>query len=206
MRYKGEFLELKDSIFISEHLISTSAKQPVLATATEHFIKSLVSSNNFKSIVTWNFYANTTIITTSKSTLQTTHAIMFAKFSLLALAASTVAFALPSSSVFRRESPTTWQVSNYQLTNPTGNGYTYSFQISGEAPDGGFNTLCTGSTVQAGLLPCVQNTAVTAVVHSTGTVNGVQGFELSAAFAGATGEVQVPAGETSFVIVFEEAA
>jgi hypothetical protein len=129
---------------------------------------------------------------------------MYAKTALFALAASTVAFALPSA-ITRRESPTTWQVSNFELTNDTGNGFTYTFQISGEAPDGGFNTLCTGSTVQAGLGPCVQNTAVTAVVHSTGVVNGVEGFELQAAFAGATGSVQVPEGETSFVVVFEDA-
>lgn len=126
---------------------------------------------------------------------------MFAKTALLALAASSVTFASP---LKPRESPTTWTVSNYALTNPTGNGYTYSFQISGEAPDGGFNTLCTGSTVQAGLGPCVQNTAVTAVVHSTGVVNGVEGFELQAAFAGATGNIAVPEGETSFEIVFVE--
>jgi hypothetical protein len=129
---------------------------------------------------------------------------MFTKIAVLALSASSLAFALPSSAPARRESPTTWQVSNYELTNDTGNGWTYTFQISGEAPDGGFNTECTGSTVQAGLAPCVQNTAVTAVVHSTGIVNGVEGFELQAAFATATGEIQVPAGESSFVITFQE--
>jgi hypothetical protein len=124
---------------------------------------------------------------------------MFAKafLALPLLASLTLASPLKT-----RESPTTWTVSNYELTNDTGNGFTYTFQISGEAPDGGFNTLCTGSTVQAGLGPCVQNTAVTAVVHSTGVVNGVEGFELQAAFAGATGEIEVPAGETTFEIVF----
>jgi hypothetical protein len=127
---------------------------------------------------------------------------MLAKTALLALAASSVAFASP---LKNRESPTTWQVSNYELTNDTGNGYTYTFQISGEAPDGGFNTLCTGSTVQAGLGSCVQNTAVTAAVHSTGVVNGVEGFELQAAFADATGDIAVPAGETNFEITFVEA-
>ena len=127
---------------------------------------------------------------------------MFARTALLALVASSVAFASPLKA---RESPTTWQVSDFELTNDTGNGFTYTFQISGEAPDGGFNTVCTGSTVQAGLGPCVQNTAVTAVVHSTGVVNGVQGFELQAAFAGATGDIAVPAGETSFEITFVEA-
>lgn len=62
---------------------------------------------------------------------------MFIKTALLTLAASSITFALPSSAPARRESPTTWQVSNYELTNDTGNGWTYTFQISGEAPDGG---------------------------------------------------------------------
>jgi hypothetical protein len=131
--------------------------------------------------------------------LTTSNAKIYTTPILLVLLASVLATALPS-----RESPTTWQVANYDLSNDTGNGYTYSFQLSGEAPDCGFNTLCTGSTVQAGAAPCVQNSALTAAVYSTGSVDGVEGFELQAAFEGATGEVQVPAGESSFEIVFEE--
>jgi hypothetical protein len=101
-----------------------------------------------------------------------------------------------------RESPTTWTIADFELTNNTGNGWTYNLQISGEAPFGGFNTACTGSTVQTGLAPCVQNSAVTAVVHSTGFVNGVEGFELQAGFERATAETPVTSGEATFEIAF----
>lgn len=118
---------------------------------------------------------------------------MFAKAALITLFASAV-LGTPTASA----PANTWQVTNFNLGDDTGNGYTYSFNIQTTADDSEyFNTFCTGSTVQAGRLPCV-DPAVTAVVWSTGIVDGVEGFELHAAFGDEKGSIAVPPNTTSF--------
>ncbi|RFU30438.1 hypothetical protein B7463_g5925, partial [Scytalidium lignicola] len=119
---------------------------------------------------------------------------MFAKTALVALFASSVALALPTSGT----PSNTWQVTYFSLGDDTGNGLKYAFDIQTTADDTEkFAAYCSGSTVQAGLLPC-SDPAVTAVVWSTGIVNGVEGFELHAAFGKETGSVPIPPATRSF--------
>jgi hypothetical protein len=120
---------------------------------------------------------------------------MSIKATLVAFFASSVALALPTATT---PAPNVWEVTNFALSDNTGNGFTYAFNIQTTADDTDrFTTLCTGSTVQAGLMPC-EDPAVTAVVWSTGAVNGVEGFELHAAFENEKGSIQVPSGVSSF--------
>jgi hypothetical protein len=120
---------------------------------------------------------------------------MFVKTALIALCASPMALALPTAT---GPASNVWEVTNFSLTDNTGNGLTYSFDIQATADDTDkFATSCTGSTVQAALSPCVIQ-AVSAVVWSTGVVNGVEGFGLHAAFGDEKGSIQVPSGATSF--------
>lgn len=120
---------------------------------------------------------------------------MSIKATLVALFASSVALALPT---VITPAPNVWEVTNFALSGNTGNGLTYAFDIQATADDTDkFITSCTGSTVQAGLMPCLDPT-VTAVVWSTGVVRGVEGFELHAAFESEKGSIQVPSGVSSF--------
>ncbi|KAH8809360.1 hypothetical protein F5884DRAFT_753846 [Xylogone sp. PMI_703] len=112
------------------------------------------------------------------------------KTALAVLFASSVALAA--------QPPSTWQVTDFSLGDDTGNGLTYSFTIQSTADEtDNFKASCTGSTAQASLLPC-SDPAVTAVVWSTGVVNGVQGFELHAAYGNEKGEIAVPPNTSSF--------